>query len=679
MADFATDFPIQGQGPQRLRKRMRKGTRSCTECKPPSSVRDSGRRRKIRCIFESDSSICAHCSARGSQCIDQREGIDNTSQVEQRKPQRPNVSSVSRQRTSFQPLQPRFILEDDLSEDDARAPTRDSSDIEAPLDRPPPLVSILDHTQDNNTKSSRSSTASGHRAKICETLRSALPSYDEITATLARDGAWWDSFRQKTHVMSQAEPVEPLLSFAARAYTSKSPAELAILAVAYGRSLGRSHSLFSLVDNLIISDFVLGATLDGMQCLILLAKTYTDIGQPRRAWFTWRKGLAIAQMTVSFFLFPSLILANIRDKGLHRVGPHIPAIRQQIWWSIYHGDRFTSMLLGLPHGFDDSFFGDSMPQTIDNGVSENWLPAFVHQCAIISGQVISYVISPGKPSFAKSMALDEQMDSISASTPESWWDIPDQLPSSKFELNTLIERLLSHFWFFHTRMYIHLPFLKPSSSSASHDVSRIACTYAARQLVRRFLALHAEVDGGSLFDCKTCDFVGFTGVVILLIGNSRSTCPDPRDLQLVAEAEAVFAAMEESGCKIAAQCRKALSSLSGHAKDGGTQEILIPYFGKVVRTELQTPRHIIPENTNARPASSNLAAVSASDMPTAWVASQGSEFTYNNEDFTTGGIWGMGGLSDDNTLMPFGLDAVSLDIDDDWGEFISTSAWNNTV
>ncbi|KAF4466239.1 hypothetical protein FALBO_6908 [Fusarium albosuccineum] len=513
MEDSVTGFSIQGQGSQRLRKRMRKGTRSCTECEPPSFVRYSGprfrtsplrlypkllligvlkqgRRRKIRCIFKSGSSICAHCSARGTRCIDQREEIDNASQAEQRKPQKPNASSVSRQRTSFQPLQPRFIIEDDQSEDDARAPERDSSDIETPLDRPPPLVSILDHTQDSNTTSSRSSAtlaqSSAHQARICETLRSALPSYDQITATLTRNEAWWDSFRQKTHVMSQTESVEPLLSFAARAYTSTSSAELAILAVAYGRSLGHDHSLFSLVDSLIISDFVLGATLDGMECLILLAKTYTDIGQPRRAWFTWRKGLAIAQMT-----------------GLHRVGPHVPAIRQQIWWSIYHGDRFTSMLLGLPHGFDDSFFGDSIPQMIDKGVSENWLPSFVHQCAVVSGQVISYVISPGKPSFAKSMVLDEQMDAIHASVPGSWWDIPDQLPSSRFELNNLVERLLSHFWFFHTRMYIHLPFLKPCSPSASHNVSRIACTDAARQLVRRFLALYAEVDGASLFDCKT--------------------------------------------------------------------------------------------------------------------------------------------------------------------------------
>ncbi|KAF4461438.1 hypothetical protein FALBO_11761, partial [Fusarium albosuccineum] len=178
---------------------------------------------------------------------------------------------------------------------------------------------------------------------------------------------------------------------------------------------------------------------------------------------------------------------------------------------------------------------------------------------------------------------------------------------------------------------------------------------------------------------KTSDFVRFTGVVVLLIGNSRSTSPDPRDLELVAEAEAVFAVMQESGCTIAAQCRKALSSLSGHAKDGRGREVMIPYFGKVVRTELQDPdaqSQTIPENTNVQHTPFNIATVSTSEKPTTWVAGQSTEFTYNIEDFTTGSVWGIEGLSDGNASMPFGLDAASLDIDDDWGQFTSTTSLN---
>lgn len=36
-----------------------------------------------------------------------------------------------------------------------------------------------------------------------------------------------------------------------------------------------------------------------MECIILQGKCCLDIGQPRRGWLTYRRGLALAQLTVS--------------------------------------------------------------------------------------------------------------------------------------------------------------------------------------------------------------------------------------------------------------------------------------------------------------------------------------------------------------------------------------------
>ncbi|KAM5355050.1 hypothetical protein ACJ41O_001696 [Fusarium nematophilum] len=504
------------------------------------------------------------------------------------------------------------------------------------------------------------SSSSARKAKVCGTIRSALPKYDDITVTLIKNGAWWDSFRQKTRAISQAEPVEPLLSFAAHAYTSTSPAELAILAVAYARSLGRSHQLFSLVDSLIISDFSLAASLDGMECLILLAKTYTDIGQPRRAWFTWRKGLSIAQMM-----------------GLHRVSPDAPPIRQRIWWAIYHGDRFTSLLLGLPHGFNDAYFGQSKLETLSPDPLEVWLPQFIHECAVMAGQVIDYITAPTKPSFSQSMSMDETMDLLSKSAPTGWWDIPTTLPTSQADLAHLVERLLVQFFFFHVRMYIHLPFLKASSPSPSQQVNRLACTEVARQMVKRFLVLSSNVNGASLFDCKTSDFVGFTAAVVLLIGHASPSeyrsVPGYEDLQLVSDSERIFEKLErETGCKIAAQCRKALSLLSGLARDGSSQQevqVPIPYFGSVVRRRAADA----PNGQLSTPASqatpSYMAASSALDMQTAWIGDYSLEYMgYNVQDFAMSDMLGGDGTFD-SSLLPMGMDVSFLDIDQDWTLF----------
>lgn len=54
--------PSDGPGDQPKVKRMRKGTKSCTEC----------RRRKIKCIFDPlRPEVCNDCFTRGATCIDQ--------------------------------------------------------------------------------------------------------------------------------------------------------------------------------------------------------------------------------------------------------------------------------------------------------------------------------------------------------------------------------------------------------------------------------------------------------------------------------------------------------------------------------------------------------------------------------------------------------------------------------
>ena len=67
--DKMMNTPPSDHGDSGLRpiKKMRKGTKSCSEC----------RRRKTRCIFKEDSPICDGCVSRGSRCVEQTyaEGI----------------------------------------------------------------------------------------------------------------------------------------------------------------------------------------------------------------------------------------------------------------------------------------------------------------------------------------------------------------------------------------------------------------------------------------------------------------------------------------------------------------------------------------------------------------------------------------------------------------------------
>ena len=498
----------------------------------------------------------------------------------------------------------------------------------------------------------------------------------------------------KTHTISQvpsSTPVDSLLSFTAQAYTSPDPAQLATLAVAYVRCLNRSHRLLATVEGLVMSDLRLVSTIAGMDCLVLLGKTYTDIGQPRRAWMIWRKGLAIAQMMVRGDLLDvrRAQLTRTAIQNLHRLDLNTPGTRQRIWWAIYHGDRFTSLLLNLPPGFNDAHLEQSLEHA-DRCDADSWLAKFIHNCAVMAGGAIDSSMT--RPSFAKAMLLDEKMDAIYNSAPSSWWHaaLGDDQLKSRMQLQELVERLLIHIFFFHIRMYIHLPLLKSTSDQRPDQqhkgaVSRRACGGAAHQILYRYFLLRTDVDGHSLFDCKTTDFVAFTAAVVILI--TRDTLqhspvhPEDDGLDLVQEAYKLFQAAEEKepGCKLTVQCRVALSVLLGHVEDGTdeTQEITIPYFGKVLRRRVSHAPHTIEETDGGDRLARDISGpaepsvnIAADSRSSSWADGFNIDFTELQVpsiwDESMGGDEGIGGM---NASSPSWFDMASLDIDQDWSLF----------
>jgi len=78
-----TDNELQPHHPG-LRKSMRKGTRSCYEC----------RRRKARCIFAKESTICESCIARGKKCTEQSRDLIQDAALDTRESLRERVARL---------------------------------------------------------------------------------------------------------------------------------------------------------------------------------------------------------------------------------------------------------------------------------------------------------------------------------------------------------------------------------------------------------------------------------------------------------------------------------------------------------------------------------------------------------------------------------------------------------
>ncbi|KAL8344210.1 hypothetical protein RB601_004644 [Gaeumannomyces tritici] len=598
------------------RKRMREGTRSCTEC----------RRRKIRCIFNPPGQICSPCQTRGSQCIDQRDVAPReTAPTAQR-----GSSAVKRRQVSASIVSPHGQEERPQREppvaDISLIPIhggKQSSSHQDPVSDAP-IMSAL-HTSGtcaSTTGSSRVAVAPA--VDMCRALRSAIPAYDEVLAALPTAGGgacWWRSFRLKMQTLDPAQalqpragggsedPLEPLESFAARAYTSvASPALVGTLAVAYARSLqaGSSGSgrramsaakIYGDVENLVLSDMVYAATGEGLECLVLLAYCYMDAGMPRRAWFLWRKGLGIAQMM-----------------GLHRLAATLPPSHTRLWYAVYHGDLFASLVLGLPRGFHNPYHVSSLgqpqssPGTTGNDGGGAWMEHFVRECTLLAGKVIdrnAFGLAEGctpPGSMDKDDSLPQAPGELEKLPPDGWWDMPASLPAGPgLALDFAVAGLLLQVFYFHTAMYIHLPALSSSSSAE--------CAAAASNLLQRYLPLR---EGPSpAFDSITSDFVAFTAAVVLALckpsprgtgAGSQGSAPRPgiqevdeltrQDMMVGAlsmfqrlEQEALDQDDEEGSRRncLHGQCRKILELLYGKRRPAASvQEIRIPYFGRVL-------------------------------------------------------------------------------------------------
>ncbi|KAF4624116.1 hypothetical protein G7Y89_g14057 [Cudoniella acicularis] len=571
------------------RKRLRKGTVSCTEF-------------------------------RGSQCIDQH--LERATNAEDER------ITLRERVTRLESLLKEAVKSIPTADDNKpSAPsslaTNESQDIEdlaANADRRAPFVSVLEnselewveklgdkmvepHALQSPTGSTRppvieSPTLLGNcssmadmsisdptvfrdqKAKeVCMTLRSALPNFDLMMLNLMKNGSWWSSFGYKIKDSTQT-PMKPLDEFAKQAYISNNPAELGTLVTAYARSAGENYHLYGLVDRLVISDSVYISTLEGLECLILLAKTYTDIGQPRRSWLAYRRGLAIAQL-----------MGLYRKNSSSQHG-------EKLWWSVYHGDRFTSMLLGLPYGVNDAHYGPIMD--LDPARPGILMQKFHLQCALIAGKIIDRNLSLNKPSFAGTVQLDEQLDTIAMSMTQEWWDMPIVATGTGIELDQLRDRLLQQFSYFHVKIYLHLPFLVQNSPMSLYDHSKLVCIESSRQILKRIIFLRGGDGHQCLFECKTIDFMAFMAAVVLLVGltTSNSTSnrqPSGEDLHFIKAVAEIFDRERQNGCNVSSQCYSALVMLSGmeagdSAKSSGLRQqdrIVIPYFGIVVRNVLR--------------------------------------------------------------------------------------------
>lgn len=164
--------------------------------------------------------------------------------------------------------------------------------------------SSMSHSSTGDRRSSRVSSrlpeplSPSHEESICETLRAGLPSYDSVMKVALAHKGWWVRIHRAVRGMYD-DTIESFPDFVRRAYTSDRPSELGKMAIAFAfASDVDGFHIYTLVDRLVVSDMAYMSTVEGLECLILLAILYADEGQPRRSWMIYRRGVVVVHLTV---------------------------------------------------------------------------------------------------------------------------------------------------------------------------------------------------------------------------------------------------------------------------------------------------------------------------------------------------------------------------------------------
>jgi hypothetical protein len=145
---------------------------------------------------------------------------------------------------------------------------------------------------------------SAKRDKAKQALIAMLPPYDQLNRILTTNSDWWQTWRRKCSGTSG--PTQTLAQFAAHALTTGNIGAIGTVVLSVGICTSDEsidvETYVEAVDRWVLSDDEYAASLEGIECLILKAKWFADVGQPRRAWIAYRKGLMYAQLMVSLLL-----------------------------------------------------------------------------------------------------------------------------------------------------------------------------------------------------------------------------------------------------------------------------------------------------------------------------------------------------------------------------------------
>ncbi|KAJ9614315.1 hypothetical protein H2200_002451 [Cladophialophora chaetospira] len=500
--------------PDPKRRKVRKGTQSCWECK----------RRKVRCTFAVPTdSTCDGCRSRRVKCVsqefcsEQESGSSKTNRLER-------VEAAVEQLARKVNTGVTNPLPYDEEEVRAKARPNVGSDIPASSTRP-----LLDSRTTANV-----GTRNKHKYdELCGALLETWPNRSELDLILSAPVSIsvlfhgivcmpYSSFQSKdmpspqdilqlpppgSHPVFIARKLLMLGSFL-QGVPRVAAKELERRGVRYREVMFR---VVEAASRLVTRDDDLVGSLEGIECIMIESMYQNNAGNLRQAWLTNRRAMAIAQLM-----------------GIQGAGSSTPTLldvktRQCInpeymWLRLVSTDRYLSLILGLPHGSQENPFAAS------ESLKEC---APMERMERIETMVGGLIIQRNKEDLrntASTGQIDKLLQDAAAIMPAQWWLVPDAASFTGSDSDAFREtlRITYQFAHWHLLAQLHLPYLLQSSADRKYDCNKITAVNASREIISRFVSFAGSSTVAAY--CRGIDFLAFIASTTLCLAhiNARS-------------------------------------------------------------------------------------------------------------------------------------------------------------
>ncbi|KAL7931283.1 hypothetical protein V8C35DRAFT_309989 [Trichoderma chlorosporum] len=612
-----------GVSPLRLRK-VRKGTRSCWECK----------RRKIRCTFSpGNATTCIWCISHNAACVSQRfqDEADDASRTQTMESRMMRVESLleqilekldSRSQQSFTQESPgRPAIVDDGTGIDV---VNTITSISAPWSISAVVsvfqsASFMSEIGGKETSSTTGSTVAPDSSlsathsdtnmwpklkRVSRLLLEMMPSRIAIEILDGQSSPWICQLLRPLPSLKQSNKFSLLKTMPLESSSLSHPTVIAraLMCIVICLQQLPQHvditqfqlpsprdtymeSLTSVITSLVTLDDEIIATPEGLECLLLLSIYFVNSGRPRRSWLNNRRTLAIAQL---------MDLHRVHDDDVNGKSSNPEASVAELWPHIIHYDRHLSQILGFPCGVVDTYepLTSSKLKLLQHldGYKQDAL--YLAELDRIAALLIEREQRSARLATSITQSIDNALVNLATSMPQSWWHPFDRLSGSQAEaMEMLYGRYNIQLWHHQLEMSNHLPFMLDKTEERQTEYSRIACLKAARQLIKVYLPLRTTF---GMFSCCMTNFQAFTAAVILIFNmflrtpNAEMDAKSGRresDWSLIADVISVLdAAVERFEDRVALQARDVLKLLQAIEKDpkslqGDKFHFTIPYFG----------------------------------------------------------------------------------------------------